>query len=81
MILDRLPHDGQRPQYHYLPPRHWMNDPNGLIHWRGEYHFFYQHHPYGAYWDRKARSKSLCASMHWGPNPSSDCPCGWLRGC
>ena len=28
--------DPHRPQYHFLPPANWMNDPNGLIQWKGQ---------------------------------------------
>jgi len=36
-----------RPQWHYSPPRNWMNDPNGLIQdSKGVYHMFYQHNPF-----------------------------------
>ena len=41
----RLAADMQRPQYHFLPPANWMNDPNGLLHWHGQYHMFYQYNP------------------------------------
>lgn len=37
--------DPHRPVYHFLPPKNWMNDPNGLIHFRGAYHLFYQYDP------------------------------------
>ena len=36
----------ERPLYHFRPPANWMNDPNGPIQWKGQYHLFYQHHPY-----------------------------------
>ena len=39
--------DHHRPVYHFLPPASWMNDPNGLIQWKGVYHMFYQYNPLG----------------------------------
>jgi beta-fructofuranosidase len=57
-----LLNDLQRPRYHFLPARNWMNDPNGLIHWKGQYHLFYQYNPFGAFH----------ANMHWGHAVSPD---------
>jgi beta-fructofuranosidase len=54
--------DNQRPQYHFLPPANWVNDPNGLIQWQGTYHLFYQHNPQAAVW----------GSIHWGHAASQD---------
>ncbi len=44
-LAAKLANDPHRPRYHFLPPANWMNDPNGLIHWRGVYHMFYQYYP------------------------------------
>ena len=54
--------DPHRPIYHFMPPANWMNDPNGLIQWKGQYHLFYQHYPGGAFW----------STMHWGHAVSAD---------
>ncbi len=58
----RLSHDPHRPRYHFLPPAHWMNDPNGPIYWNGAYHLFYQYNPGAAVW----------GDMHWGHATSTD---------
>lgn len=36
-----------RPQFHYTPAENWMNDPNGMVYYEGEYHLFYQYNPEG----------------------------------
>ena len=36
-----------RPQFHFSPKRNWMNDPNGLVYYKGEYHLFFQYNPLG----------------------------------
>lgn len=29
-----------RQYYHFMPQTGWLNDPNGLIYYKGKYHFF-----------------------------------------
>jgi beta-fructofuranosidase len=61
-MRNRLAQDPHRPQYHFLPLANWMNDPNGLIQWRGRYHLFYQHNP----------NEAGFGLMHWGHAVSED---------
>ena len=34
-----------RHKYHLMPPTGWLNDPNGLSYYGGNYHVFFQYAP------------------------------------
>jgi beta-fructofuranosidase len=59
---EMLQDDVHRLAYHIMAPVNWMNDPNGLIQFNGEYHVFYQFHPDSPKW----------GPMHWGHVKSKD---------
>jgi len=60
--VETIYHEPYRPQYHFSPASDWMNDPNGLVYFDGEYHLFYQYYPDSVVW----------GPMHWGHAISID---------
>ena len=60
----------RRPHSHFAPARNWMNDPNGLIYYKGIYHLFFQYNPEGDQWGNMswghATSKNL---FEWEEHP------------
>jgi beta-fructofuranosidase len=58
--------DPQRPGYHLLPAKGWMNDPCGPIYWKGEYHMFHQYNPNAAVWGDMNWAHAISPDMvHW----------------
>ncbi len=52
-MAETLYRERHRPQFHFTARRDWINDPNGLVYYEGEYHLCFQHTP---------------GSLQWGPN-------------
>ena len=81
--------DHHRPRYHFLPPSGWMNDPNGLIFWKGYYHLFYQYVPDDPPWESKCWGHAVSKDLvYWmdlpialAPTPGGPDQDGCFSGC
>lgn len=51
-----------RLQFHFSPPKNWMNDPNGLVYENGTYHLYFQQNP----------TANVAGNLHWGHATSDD---------
>ncbi len=50
------------PKFHVYGPKGWINDPNGLVFYKDQFHVFYQYYPNDVHW----------GPMHWGHAVSKD---------
>jgi fructan beta-fructosidase len=61
-LAQKLFQEPHRPQIHFSPKAHWVNDPNGMVYHKGVYHLFFQYYPDSTVW----------GPMHWGHATSTN---------
>lgn len=55
-----------RLKYHIMPPKGWLNDPNGLCYYCGTYHVFFQYSPEDVYGGLKCWGHYISEDLlHW----------------
>ncbi len=64
-----------RPVYHYTPKKNWMNDPNGMVYFEGEYHLCYQHDKYDKVFSDMSWGHAISTDLiHWEEQPKAIVP-------
>lgn len=64
-----------RPQFHFTSMQNWLNDPNGMLYYDGEYHLFFQHNPKALPWGNMTWGHAVSPDMiHWKQLPHAIMP-------
>ena len=64
-----------RPQFHFTSRKNWLNDPNGMVYYDGEYHLFFQHNPSSIKGGNKSWGHAVSKDMiHWEQLPHAILP-------
>lgn len=71
----KLYNEPYRPQIHFSPKAHWMNDPNGLVYYKGIYHMFFQYYPDSTVWGPNYWGHATSTDLvHWNEGPAALTP-------
>ena len=70
-LYDQVGYDQSlRPQFHFTSRMGWLNDPNGMVYYDGEWHMLFQHYAKGNASGAKSWGNAVSTDlMHWKQLP------------
>ena len=81
-LYDQVGYDQSlRPQFHFTSRMGWLNDPNGMVYYDGEWHMLFQHFAKGNASGAKSWGNAVSTDlMHWQQLPHAINPYAKIDG-